>query len=238
MPVETPRFSRALEAHLREQAARGRRHLPSPRPVLAVAAILFALGFVLVVGGRDEDAPDPVAGAYTITAADLTAADPAELRRLEREFAARGERLIVTEKGVAPGSRQVGQVLSLSIPGPAQWTRDHRTPIVVEELDGPVRVTIAVADQTELHEGLAICETVPQMKRLVNARDPDGSIRRLRAAGFEIEVRTVPWDRPGDRDVLIGIYGPDGDVTGIPPEEKRFTVEVGSPGEGHDGVSC
>lgn len=60
----------------------------------------------------------------------------------------------------------------------------------------------------------------------------------MRAAGFDVTVKGVPWDRPGDRDVIVGIYGPGGKVTGVPADTTRFRVEIGSPGGGHGGFRC
>ena len=240
MPVETPptpRFSRALEVELRERAGRRRRRLPSLRPVLAAAAVAVALAFVFLPGsdGTDEQASPPPE-PFTVTTDQLLSGDRALYRRLQARFAALGKRLIVREKRVAPEAGVVGRVVSLQTPVRAEETR---RPLVVEELTGPVIVVLAVADPGERVEGLSICQTIPALNDLMDGDDPEGSARRMREAGFDVTVKKVPWDKPGDKDVIIGVYSAGGASTGVPPGTKKLTVEVGSPGGGHSSSgSC
>lgn len=131
MPVETPptpRFSRALEEELRERAmTRRRRRMPSLRPLVALAAVAAAFAFVLLPTadetGEQASPPRPL----TVTTKQLLSSDRAELRRLEREFAALGEELIVEERGVAPTSPLVGRVMSLQTPGPGREGDEEAT---------------------------------------------------------------------------------------------------------------
>jgi hypothetical protein len=237
-PPPTPRFTAALEEELRERATRGRR-LPSLRPLVAIAAVAVALAFVLLPGSDDggEQASPPPPPPATVSRSDLLRGDLAHFRRLQRRFAAAGKRLIVRTRPVAPASRHVGLVLSMQLPDGYVPQRDDR--VVLEELPGPVTVVVGVGDPDEKIEGLTICQTIPALNELMDGDDPDGSVRRMREAGFDVTVKTVPWDKPGDKDVIIGVYSAGGASTGVPPDTRKLTVEVGSPGGGHgDFGSC
>jgi hypothetical protein len=236
MPVETPRFTRALEAELRERASRPqRRRLPSLRPALAVVAILAALAFAVLPGSDDPgEQASPPPKPYTVTMDELLSGDRATYDRLQREFEARGEKLIVRERRVAPDAevlRGGRPAVSLEIPAPRR--DDGRAPVVVEKLEGPIVVTVPVPDPDEKLEGRSICQTIPALNDLMDGDDPQGSIRRMREAGFDVTVRRVPWDKPGDKDIIIQVTGPGGKLHGVPPDTKKLTVEIGSPGEGH-----
>jgi hypothetical protein len=201
------------------------------RPVVVAAALAVALAFVLLPGGDDdtgEQASPPPPKPYVVKVGELLQGDLASLRRLQAEFEARGARLVIKEQRVAPNAQRAGQVVGLQTPNRTSTDR-----LVVEELTGPVVVTIAVPDPDEKVEGLTICQTIPALNDLMDGDDPDGSVRRLREAGFDVTVKTVPWDKPGDEDIIIGVYGPGGRNSGVPPDTKKLTVEVGSPGEGH-----
>ena len=238
MPVETPRFSRALEEQLRERASRRqRRRLPSLRPVVAVAAVAAALAFVLLPTADDDgDQASPPPKPYTVAMDELLDGDRAHLRRLQSEFAAVGERLVIEEKRVAPDAPMAGAVYGVQIPPPYQ-SADLKTGVEVEKLEGPVIVTLAVPDPDEKIEGRSICQTIPALNDLMDGDDPEGSVRRMREAGFDVTVKTVPWDKPGDKDVIVGVYSAGGANSGVPPGTKKLTVEVGSPGGGHDGTT-
>ncbi|CAA9505977.1 MAG: hypothetical protein AVDCRST_MAG85-2047 [uncultured Solirubrobacteraceae bacterium] len=241
MPVETPptpRFSRVLEGELRERASRRRRRRsPSLPPLIAAAAVVAAFVFVLLptadeTGEQASPPPKPL----TVTTEQLLSGDRAMYRRLQREFEALGKRLIVREEPVSPHAEIRGHATGVQTPPSASpGAGEPAGPIVVDELDGPIIVTIAVADPDEKTAGLTIYEAIPGLCALVDGKDPDGTIRRLRAAGFEVDVERVRWDTPEGEDVVVSVLDGKSRFTGASPDAKQLTVEVGDPGEGHAG---
>jgi hypothetical protein len=233
MPVETPRFTRALEAELRERATTRRRRRRMPAGGVAIAlAVTIAFAFI-VLPSHDErgEQAAPPPKPLTVSAGDIMRADRAGVERLRAEFAARGKKLVIRERPVAPGSEYVGRVVRYEVFQPRAGE-----PIHVDRLRTPVIVTVGVAStRPQVRHAPYVCETLPQLVDLVDGHDAKGSIKRLRQAGFEIRVKRLRWDAPTGNTVM-GIFGPDGRADSITPRTRKLTIVVGSPGRYNDGA--
>jgi hypothetical protein len=237
MPADlpsTPRFSRALEAQLREQAAAPRRRRRLTAGALAVAlAAAVALAFI-VLPAPDErgEQASPPPGRLVISSRDMFEADRAGLQRLQAELAARGKKLVIHERPVSPDSQYVGHVIRYGVKQAGVLD-----PIVVDRLRVPVVVTVGVAARSGRQTKVPyVCRTLPQLMGVVDGHDATGSIRRLRQMGFDIKVKRLPWARPGEpHNTVMGIFGPDGKAGSITPRTRKLTIVVGSAGRFNTG---
>lgn len=251
-PPPTPRFSRALEASLREEAAaRGRRRprgLPSLRALVPAAALLAALAFVLLPRAGD-DRDERVGGAGStgppvlrVSSNDLLAADRPEIERLQREFRRRGAVLAVRDRWVRDPSAD-GRVFAVMMPpgigneveGAGDDRRSRVVPFTVDDrLPGPIIVVVGKAGGEKPEpSNKTIYEAIPILCDLVEPTDPAGTERALRDAGFDVVVTNVPWKTEGLKPVVISLLDGEGRYRNVDPDTKQLIMEVGTPGEGH-----
>jgi hypothetical protein len=245
--LDTPQFSAALEELLRRRAGTPqRRH---GRRVTA-AAVLGALAATAAValslgGGRVEDAGATT--GFRFPGGSTVTLDPAlsrpELRELRRRFEAAGVELVIRTRPVKP--RAAGRIFSVGYPSDARLDDAGRL-IIDRRLDGPVVIVVGEPnDSARPGAGLTIYEAIPELCDLVDPRDAPATAEALRAAGYELRVMRVEFFDGGAQServadpppgsLVISVMDERGRYTGVDPDTKRLTLEVGAGGHGHHG---
>lgn len=114
---------------------------------------------------------------------------PDGVRELRSRVSPFGLKVRVEDREVAP--RAAGRILGVQFPRRARFDADRHL-VLDEDSGGTIIVTIGIpSEDPSVTDGLSLGEVLPQADAAIDRGDPDLTLRRLRRAGFSVEVKLV-----------------------------------------------